>query len=90
MRASLPADSMRDAIVGDLHQELVRDTVQVGAALARTRYRQVDQACIVERLDSGTLELAFEKPQRAVTPGQSVVLYDGDCCLGGGIIELAE
>jgi hypothetical protein len=40
LRASLPADSMRDAIVGDLHQELVRDTVQVGEALARTRYRQ--------------------------------------------------
>ena len=40
LRASLPADSMRDAIVGDLHQELVRDTAQVGEALARTRYRQ--------------------------------------------------
>jgi hypothetical protein len=40
LRASLPADSMRDAIVGDLHQELVRDTVQVGEALARIRYRQ--------------------------------------------------
>ncbi len=53
---------------------------------AKTRYRQRDAACTV--LASGdALQLAFEQPQWAVTPGQSVVLYDGDVCLGGGIIE---
>jgi tRNA-specific 2-thiouridylase len=35
----------------------------------------------------GTCEISFDMPQRAVTPGQSVVLYDGEVCLGGGIID---
>lgn len=54
---------------------------------AKTRYRQTDAPCHITRVDDDTLELAFEQPQWAVTPGQSVVLYDGDVCLGGGIIE---
>ncbi len=54
---------------------------------AKTRYRQPDQACIITRLDADNCEVTFEQPQRAVTPGQSVVFYDGDVCLGGGIIE---
>lgn len=53
---------------------------------AKIRYRQVDQPCVVESID-GQLLLQFEQAQRAVTPGQSVVLYDGEECLGGGIIE---
>ena len=53
---------------------------------AKTRYRQTDAACRITRLEGDTLELAFEQPQWAVTPGQSVVLYDGEVCLGGGII----
>jgi tRNA-specific 2-thiouridylase len=53
---------------------------------AKTRYRQTDAACRITRLDADTLELAFDAPQWAVTPGQSVVLYDGEVCLGGGII----
>jgi tRNA-specific 2-thiouridylase len=56
---------------------------------ARTRYRQSDAACVV--LDAGDcrLELGFEQPQWAVTPGQSAVLYDGEVCLGGAVIEAA-
>ena len=54
---------------------------------AKTRYRQLDAACRVTRLDEAALELEFDAPQWAVTPGQSVVLYDGDVCLGGGIID---
>ncbi len=56
---------------------------------AKTRYRQPDQACRVVDLDSenDTMRLRFESPQRALTPGQSVVVYDGDVCLGGGIIS---
>ena len=53
---------------------------------AQTRYRQPDEACEVEVLDDGSLSVRFERPQRAVTPGQSLVLYDGDVCLGGAII----
>ena len=53
---------------------------------AQTRYRQPDEACDVEVLDDGSLSVRFERPQRAVTPGQSLVLYDGDVCLGGAII----
>lgn len=53
---------------------------------AKTRYRQLDQKCTAVLQDSGNVKLVFEKPQRAVTPGQWLVLYDGDVCLGGGII----
>jgi tRNA-uridine 2-sulfurtransferase len=56
---------------------------------AKIRYRQVDQACRVQLTDTGCL-VEFEQPQRAVTPGQSVVFYDGDSCLGGGIIERSD
>jgi len=54
---------------------------------AKVRYRQPDQAVTLTTLDDDTMKLDFDNPQRAVTPGQSVVLYEGDICLGGGIIE---
>ncbi|MDT8408483.1 MAG: tRNA 2-thiouridine(34) synthase MnmA, partial [Wenzhouxiangellaceae bacterium] len=54
---------------------------------ARIRYRQRDQAVRIVSSDAQTMTLEFDRPQRAVTPGQSVVLYDDDVCLGGGIIE---
>ena len=54
---------------------------------AKVRYRQQDQSVIIENIDENSMYLKFERPQRAVTPGQSVVLYDGEVCLGGGIIE---
>ena len=54
---------------------------------AKVRYRQHDQAVTVAEIDQDTIHLDFDQAQRAVTPGQSVVLYDGDVCLGGGIIE---
>jgi tRNA-specific 2-thiouridylase len=55
---------------------------------AKIRYRQPDQGAMLAELDAerDTLLLVFDEPQRAVTPGQSVVLYDGEECLGGGII----
>ena len=52
---------------------------------AKSRYRQADSACEFVGLADG-FELQFAAPQWAVTPGQSAVLYDGDVCLGGGII----
>ncbi|MDE2119282.1 MAG: tRNA 2-thiouridine(34) synthase MnmA [Betaproteobacteria bacterium] len=57
---------------------------------AKTRYRQTDAPCTVLQADGQTLELDFAQPQWAVTPGQSAVLYDGEVCLGGGIIEHAD
>jgi tRNA-specific 2-thiouridylase len=57
---------------------------------AKVRYRQQDQACVVQEITEDRLVLAFDQPQRAVTAGQSVVLYDGDNCLGGGIIDWAD
>ncbi len=54
---------------------------------AKTRYRQADQDCLVRPLATGGIEVVFDQPQRAVTPGQSVVFYQGDVCLGGGIID---
>ena len=54
---------------------------------AKTRYRQADQACVIESISKDQVTVKFDRPQRAVTPGQFIVFYDGDVCLGGGIID---
>ena len=54
---------------------------------ARARHRQPDRSCRVTPGADGTLEVLFESPQRALTPGQFVVFYDGPVCLGGATIE---
>ncbi|MDR2670680.1 MAG: tRNA 2-thiouridine(34) synthase MnmA [Oscillospiraceae bacterium] len=56
----------------------------------KIRYKQPEQPATVRQLDEDTLQVTFDTPQRAVTPGQAVVLYDGDTVLGGGTIEAAE
>lgn len=56
-------------------------------ATAKTRYRQADQACTITQLTENTVRVEFDTPQRAVTPGQSVVFYQDDVCLGGAVIE---
>jgi tRNA-specific 2-thiouridylase len=53
---------------------------------AKTRYRQADAACTLSRVLESEIRVDFSSPQWAVTPGQSVVLYDGEVCLGGGVI----
>jgi tRNA-specific 2-thiouridylase len=96
----LPANRLLVA-QGHDHPMLYRDTL--GAAqlswiaghtppaphryAAKTRYRQADAACTLLQAGDDRCEITFERAQWAVTPGQSVVLYDGDVCLGGGIIE---
>ena len=57
-----------------------------GRYSCKTRYRMADAPCQLRYLDEDTAELVFDEPQWAVTPGQSAVLYDGDICLGGGVI----
>jgi tRNA-specific 2-thiouridylase len=53
---------------------------------AKTRYSQRESLAVAEALDGGRLHLTFDEPQRAVTPGQAVVLYDGETVVGGGTI----
>ena len=53
---------------------------------ARIRYRQTEQPCKVTVEENGSVQVLFDRPQRAITPGQAVVLYDGDTVLGGGTI----
>jgi tRNA-specific 2-thiouridylase len=54
---------------------------------AKTRYRQTDAPCEIERVDADECLIRFASPQWAVTPGQSVVVYESRVCLGGGVIE---
>ncbi len=64
-----------------------RPLTETVVCAAKTRYRQPDQSCRVEPLSESRVKVVFDKAQRAITPGQSVVFYDGEICLGGGIIE---
>jgi tRNA-uridine 2-sulfurtransferase len=58
--------------------------------MAKTRYRQPDQPCTAVATEGGRVEVSFDRPQRAISPGQYVVFYDGDVCLGGATIRAAE
>lgn len=95
-------DAARNVIVvaqGENHPALFRSHLeaselswissppQVGRQYtARIRYRQPEQACVLADLEDDRAHIAFTTPQRAITPGQAVVLYDGNICLGGGVI----
>jgi tRNA-specific 2-thiouridylase len=69
----------------------VADGAPTGHALsAKTRYRQNDAPCQLQNLNQFNFALQFAQPQWAVTPGQSAVLYDGEVCLGGGVIAPAQ
>ena len=72
---------------GDLHWISGRAPNVPLTCEARIRYRQAVQACTLVALDTRTAVVEFDQPQRAVTPGQAVVFYNGDICLGGGTIQ---
>ncbi len=61
-----------------------------GRLAAKTRYRQTDAPCTLHANSPESIRLDFTEPQWAVTPGQSAVLYDGEVCLGGGVIHAAS
>jgi tRNA-specific 2-thiouridylase len=54
---------------------------------AKIRYRQPEQSCMIEKIEDGKAYIRFNRAQRAITPRQSIVFYEGDRCLGGGIIQ---
>ena len=66
---------------------LVDDVRSPRAVAAKIRYRQADQAATIAKRADGQYLVRFNRAQRAITPGQYVCLYDGELCLGGGVIE---
>ncbi len=67
------------------------DTPSVPLRLrAKVRYRMVEQPCTVEQTGPDQVRVVFDQPQRAITPGQAVVFYDGDTVVGGAAIEKGE
>ena len=87
-----PALLSRRLRVGDMHWIAGRAPPLPLRCGAKIRYRQADQACTARPDGRGgnILELHFDRPQWAAAPGQYAVLYDGDECLGGGVIESAD
>jgi tRNA-specific 2-thiouridylase len=95
-------DLARNALIvvqGENHPALFKDSLITGPLhwintaptsqrlTAKTRYRQPDQPCRIEPIDAAQNRIHFDTPQRAITPGQSIVFYQDDICFGGGIIE---
>lgn len=80
------------ALIADNLSWVAGHAPAAGAYNAKTRYRQADAPCQLTKIeaDTSTFELSFPQAQWAVTPGQSAVLYDGEVCLGGGIISAAS
>ena len=87
-----PALLSREVRVRDMHWIAGAAPPMPLRCAARIRYRQADQACTARPGEHGgnILDLRFEQPQWAAAPGQYAVLYDGDECLGGGVIEHAD
>lgn len=78
------------ALVADQAAWIAGAAPEMPASLAaKTRYRQKDQPCTLSRRADGSFMVVFDQPQRAVTPGQFVVFYRGEECLGGAVIHQA-
>ena len=77
----------REVEVIDMHWIAGRAPPLATRLAAKTRYRMADATCEIEPSRDGVIRVVFTAPQWAPTPGQYLVLYDGDVCLGGGVIE---
>jgi tRNA-specific 2-thiouridylase len=75
-----------ELIAGDLNWISIDNLDKPLETAAKIRYSATPAACSVTPLPDGTIHVKFMEPQRAITPGQSVVFYDGDIVVGGGII----
>ena len=75
--------------IGDLHWINDMDIALPYSCLAKIRYRQNDEACNIISIDGSSAVVQFDDAQRAVTPGQAIVFYQRELCLGGGTIEHA-
>lgn len=76
----------RELIAADFNWLSISAPAEPIRASARTRYRQTERPATVFPLPSGEVRVVFDEPQRAITPGQAVVLYDGELVLGGGTV----
>jgi tRNA-specific 2-thiouridylase len=80
----------RDTLIAEqVHWITRKEPPQTLRCHAKIRYRQTDQPCSLHLISNNPLhyQVTFNHPQRAIAPGQSVVFYEGDICLGGGIIQ---
>ncbi len=77
----------REALVSDFNWIAGAPPAGPIRCSAKIRYRHREQPAVASPLPDGRVKIVFDEPQRAITPGQSAVLYDGDVVLGGGIIE---
>lgn len=84
--ANHPALYCDDLVASDLSWVTDPPAVFPYSCQSKVRYRQVDMPCVIQSLENGCVNVTFPNPQRAVTPGQSIVFYDGAICLGGGVI----
>ncbi len=98
------ADNVLYVVQGNDHPALYHDTIMTSSlhwisgvaprlplcCHAKTRYRQAEQPCMVTAVDGVSATVVFDEPQWAMTPGQSVVFYSGEVCLGGGVIDQVE
>jgi len=76
-----------DALTTGLLHWLVEPRTSAFRCTVKVRYRQADQPALLEPATNGSARIVFDSAQRAVTPGQYAVIYEGDRCLGGGVIE---
>lgn len=77
----------KSLIAKDINLISVESIEQPMRVTAKVRYRHKEKPATVTKIDSDTIKVEFDEPQRAITKGQSVVLYDGDIVVGGGIIQ---
>ena len=79
----------RELIARDLNWMTMETITAPLICKAKARSRMVEQPATVYPLENGTVKVVFDEPQRAITPGQAVVFYDGDLVIGGGTIQEA-
>ena len=84
-----PPNEIRGLVASQLHwvSRIDLEMNQSMQCTVKTRYRQDDVVCTITRLDDENHQVIFEQAQSSVTPGQSVVFYQNEICLGGGIID---